>query len=311
MVNNESAADIENSSKRYLVKVDDNFHYLDESERYTLGSFGSAEEALAAAKGLVDEFLAREYKTGMTADELYSQYTSFGEDPFITSDIGKVDFSAWTYAKERCQSLCRTLLAGDDQVAETAQMNGAKEPDREDESYRPYERVGLFPFLPEERYIVDELEKLIRKLTAQANAWEIRDLSKLLFAVQRLPLKTLRINISLGIAARSEGCSDGYDIELSDETFRLGTSGFVSDGICGSDSYSQTLLELESSGFRNAGSDPFEIGGWFLKVYEAIGERGEIEIVDYGDDIEWEDVVDDIQDVWDEVRIRTHEERFE
>jgi hypothetical protein len=38
-------------------------------------------EALAAAKNIVDEFLAREYKCGMTAKQLYAKYTSFGDDP--------------------------------------------------------------------------------------------------------------------------------------------------------------------------------------------------------------------------------------
>jgi hypothetical protein len=34
-------------SKKYEVYVDDNFHFLDESERYRLGAFETCEEAVA------------------------------------------------------------------------------------------------------------------------------------------------------------------------------------------------------------------------------------------------------------------------
>jgi hypothetical protein len=37
-------------SKRYVVFVDDNFHHMDESERYKLGEFSSCEEATEACK---------------------------------------------------------------------------------------------------------------------------------------------------------------------------------------------------------------------------------------------------------------------
>jgi hypothetical protein len=42
---------------RYKVIVDDNFHYMDESERYEHGVFATAEEAIAACKRIVDEDL--------------------------------------------------------------------------------------------------------------------------------------------------------------------------------------------------------------------------------------------------------------
>lgn len=66
------------------------------------------EEALAAAKGIVDEFLQKEYRPGMTAEELYDQYVSFGDDPFIRSEDKKgSESSAWDYAKQRSEELCR------------------------------------------------------------------------------------------------------------------------------------------------------------------------------------------------------------
>ena len=92
-------------SKRYAVYVDDNFHYMDESERYKFGDFDSCEEAVAVCKRIVDEFLEQGYKEGVTYEDLYQGYTLFGEDPFIVSDDRNCFFSAWSYAKERCREL--------------------------------------------------------------------------------------------------------------------------------------------------------------------------------------------------------------
>jgi tetratricopeptide (TPR) repeat protein len=61
----------------YRVMVDDNFHFMDESERYTLGEFKTLETAIAACRNFVDRDLDHFFKPGMTAKELYSYYTSF------------------------------------------------------------------------------------------------------------------------------------------------------------------------------------------------------------------------------------------
>jgi hypothetical protein len=93
----------------YRVMVDDNFHYMDEDERWELGTFATADEALAACRKLVDDWLAHNYKPGMAAVELYEQYTSFGDDPFIVTTHGAdkaINFSAWDYALERTQAMC-------------------------------------------------------------------------------------------------------------------------------------------------------------------------------------------------------------
>src|ERR1700730_11315217 len=91
---------------RYKIYVDDNFHYMDESERYFKGGYETAEAAIGAAKAMVDAELVASYKPDMTAGELYDLYTDFGEDPFIVSEDRNCRFSAWDYAKERCQQIC-------------------------------------------------------------------------------------------------------------------------------------------------------------------------------------------------------------
>ena len=92
----------------YKVLINDNAHYMDESERADHGVFANADEAVAACKKIVDDDLNAMWKPGTTAKELYRLYVAFGPDPFVIplnpSDLD-VRFSAWTYAKGRCKQL--------------------------------------------------------------------------------------------------------------------------------------------------------------------------------------------------------------
>jgi hypothetical protein len=94
------------AKKQYTVFVDDNYHYMDESERYQHGVFETAEEAVAACEKIVDESLQWAYHPGMTSGELMEGYVTFGEDPWI-SPPPEGGFSARDYARGRCKELCR------------------------------------------------------------------------------------------------------------------------------------------------------------------------------------------------------------
>jgi hypothetical protein len=93
----------------YRVLVDDNYHFMDESERHEVGEFQSYDEAVQASKRIVDDFLLSSFKPGMTASELFKGYTDFGEDPFIVavdpSPHMAPSFSAWEYAKVKCEGI--------------------------------------------------------------------------------------------------------------------------------------------------------------------------------------------------------------
>ena len=91
----------------YLLRVDDNFHYMDKDYRTTAGEFDTWDEALAKAKSIVDDYLLRDIRgnPGISAELLYQRYTMFGEDPYIIGSDDR-EFSAWTYAEQRCQALC-------------------------------------------------------------------------------------------------------------------------------------------------------------------------------------------------------------
>jgi len=91
----------------FTVFVDDNFHYQDEDERYRLGTYATYEEALEACRNLVCKDLDHFFKPGMSAADLVSQWSGFGEDPFIRSTSeGMEQFSALEYARERAAAMC-------------------------------------------------------------------------------------------------------------------------------------------------------------------------------------------------------------
>ena len=91
---------------RYRVLVDDNFHYMDESERYEHGTYADCASAIRECKTIVDRFLLAEHKPGMTEEKLWQLYTLFGDDPFIVSADGECAFSAWDHARQRCREIC-------------------------------------------------------------------------------------------------------------------------------------------------------------------------------------------------------------
>jgi hypothetical protein len=99
----------EQNTMPYRVMVDDNAHYRDESERYEFGTFATPDEAIAVCKRMVDDDLNSHLKAGITADELYSIYTTFDRDPFVVATNGEpaIQFSAWSYAREQCEILAR------------------------------------------------------------------------------------------------------------------------------------------------------------------------------------------------------------
>jgi hypothetical protein len=97
-------------TSRYKVMVDDNFHYQNKDERREQGVYNTLHEAAAVCRGIVDTSLEEGYRAGFSAKELYDHYVSFGDDPFIVILGGgdeRAEFSAWSYAKERCRVICQ------------------------------------------------------------------------------------------------------------------------------------------------------------------------------------------------------------
>ena len=96
----------------YRVFVDDNFHFMEEDERYCHGEFATYEEALASAKKIVETSVAA--GAGTTAGDLLEAYTAFGDDPFIVAFGGappsETRFSSWDYAKSCAEKIASARL---------------------------------------------------------------------------------------------------------------------------------------------------------------------------------------------------------
>lgn len=94
-------------SEKYKVFVDDNYHYMDESERYVAGSYSSLKEAVERCKEITIKSLEHLYENGMTPEKLSAQWAIFGEDPFVFGGDGSVPFSA---RKFMTTELCQVII---------------------------------------------------------------------------------------------------------------------------------------------------------------------------------------------------------
>ena len=92
----------------YSVWIEENSHHADDEGRYHHGDYETPEDAIAECRRIVDEFLESQGASDMSAEELFRVYTLFGEEPHLVG--GGAGFSAWEYARRRCEVLC----AGED-----------------------------------------------------------------------------------------------------------------------------------------------------------------------------------------------------
>lgn len=154
----------------FKVLVDDNFHYMDEEERYFLAEFDTAQQAVDACKEIVDKFLFSRYKPGMTPEELYDVYTQMGEDPFVKHSGDEVLFSAWNYAKEKCESICasqpqinRTELSPEELLKKAIEIAVMAHAGQTDKNGQPY--VGhLFRVMSAGRTIEEKIVGVLHDL---------------------------------------------------------------------------------------------------------------------------------------------------
>lgn len=91
-------------AKEYEVLVDDNFHFMDESERSSMGSFATLREALSLCLEIIGRDILQGDCEHKTAEEINNAYMMMGEDPHIVGPH-KMPFSAWDYAKDLATAL--------------------------------------------------------------------------------------------------------------------------------------------------------------------------------------------------------------
>ena len=88
-------------SQKYRVIVRDHFHYMDEDETYVDGEYDTIDEAITASQKIIDDYLVSRLNQGFSAEELYDDYMSFGDDPSIQG----ADWSAVNYARAKAEQL--------------------------------------------------------------------------------------------------------------------------------------------------------------------------------------------------------------
>jgi hypothetical protein len=93
----------------YHVTVFDNFHRGDPP--WVIGTYSTAEEAIASVKGWVDQELEGfwsqlcRYGGHSTLDGLISQYNAFAETPVAFNGDGEVIFDTTAYMKSRAAEI--------------------------------------------------------------------------------------------------------------------------------------------------------------------------------------------------------------
>jgi hypothetical protein len=152
---------------------------------------------------------------------------------------------------------------------------------------------NLFPFRLDEVFIVESLKERMRTLLQRpgTSPVDLRQIGAVLFALERLPRSTPGIAVGVGLVYRNNKESCFSDFYISESEFRLSSGGNTYDPAVGSDSYSTTAFELETSGFREGNSESDETVGWFNQFDELLGLEAAIEIEYNGDDeqVNWSD----------------------
>lgn len=67
----------------FKVLIFDNFHFTDEDGQYSGGTFETLEEALAKCRRVLEADLAHLYQEGMTAEDLFDAWMSFGDSACV------------------------------------------------------------------------------------------------------------------------------------------------------------------------------------------------------------------------------------
>ena len=81
-----------------------------------VGAYEALADAIAASKDTINSWLQRQFKEGMTAEKLYSDFQVSGEVPYIFRSedytLSSTGFNAQEYAKARCAEICSGKMSG-------------------------------------------------------------------------------------------------------------------------------------------------------------------------------------------------------
>lgn len=90
----------------FRVYVDAHTQQMDTTQRAMHGEYSSLDEAVRAARELVDSVLEELSHPGMSADDLLQAFATRGEIPFIVPAEPNAGFDPRRYARVRSEAIC-------------------------------------------------------------------------------------------------------------------------------------------------------------------------------------------------------------
>ena len=236
--------DSQDNPPAYQVTPLDNFDWYEGAGVPT--PCRDAEHALSVAKGILERSLAHEHnqaKDPASAEELFSRWDDFGDYPSISPNLDP-PFDPSEYARQRAAEICRAHQAGEvAEVSDPESSNATDEEQDPDECDEDGYDPNCYAFYSEDSYPVRILIAAIRRLMARPRlpAETTENLKVFLFAMERLPLVTPGVRMSLGLRLDQGGESDWIEIRMEDGEFSLGR-GTWTEG----DADTETVFEVSS-----------------------------------------------------------------
>jgi hypothetical protein len=150
------------------------------------------------------------------------------------------------------------------------------------------EDEALLPLIGNiERPAIEEIIKGVRVLFRREDitAQQMHNLAVLLFGLEALPCATPGLNATLLLSYRSDNEMTYCSVDLDETTFELSTGGSVYTEGVGSDSFGETQLMVETTGYRDARE--FGIAEWLVGFKQRLHDA-EISVdLDDGCEIDW------------------------
>lgn len=148
----------------------------------------------------------------------------------------------------------------------------------------------LLPFTLSEKDLIEQIGTTVRKRMASADPETLRKIAAFLFALERLPYSTPNVSLDLAIVERINENLAYVSVELDGQFFRLSSGGSVYSPYVGSDSFSETMFEIEAGGFREGSTSSFN--DWLDAFVSAAGS------IEIEGDIDFELTEPEANDGW-------------
>jgi hypothetical protein len=155
-------------------------------------------------------------------------------------------------------------------------------PDEMDETESVFPLIGIM-----ERPLIEEIVKAVRNLLRRDDitAMQMHHLAVLLFGLEHLPVATPGIDVTLSLSYRRGNDMNYHSVDLDDTTFALSTGGSVYDPSVGSDSYSEEVLMVEATGYRDV--KDMAIVEWLMGFKERVVDADIRVDLDEACEVDW------------------------